>query len=316
MQRDVAGHKEYYVRMRKEYDKITIYENMFNRLKEQQKEFKTLKKNFKKIVDKFFTVVFPNYKSQDNGAEDKKRQIRKKVNINRHMRKRTNKSGMDPPEEVPSPNSPQIDLLYDPELQQILEERIEYYEQDSTVHLLQLSYFQILNFLEQIIETELYILEGTGFGVAQQENTDLLAFHGKTIQARTMIKEQQQILKFLRLERFYLFLYWTHSAALAPSLALSERDFIYKRCIGSLKRLRQFVYSVNYLVMSKKRVQLLQAYQNIRSFLMNTVQMMIDNLQSMAQGGGESKHMVLLKTLYGMADEMLSKNFLEDKKTN
>jgi hypothetical protein len=30
----------------------------------------------------------------------------------------------------------------------------------------------------------------------------------------------------------------------------------------------------------------------------------------------EPKHLTLLKTLYGMTDEMLSKNFLEDKKTN
>ena len=30
----------------------------------------------------------------------------------------------------------------------------------------------------------------------------------------------------------------------------------------------------------------------------------------------DPKHIILLKTLYGMCDEMLSKNFLEDKKTN
>ena len=30
----------------------------------------------------------------------------------------------------------------------------------------------------------------------------------------------------------------------------------------------------------------------------------------------EPKHVFILKTLYGMVDEMLSKNFLEDKRTN
>ena len=30
----------------------------------------------------------------------------------------------------------------------------------------------------------------------------------------------------------------------------------------------------------------------------------------------DPKHIILLKTLYGMVDEMLSKNFLEDKRTN
>lgn len=64
-----------------------------------------------------------------------------------------------------------------------------------------------------------------------------------------------------------------------------------------------------------------QCYGNIRTFLMDTIEMMIDNLTSF-QGGaqkpnqGEAKHIILLKTIYGMVDEMLSKNFLEDKKTN
>jgi hypothetical protein len=30
----------------------------------------------------------------------------------------------------------------------------------------------------------------------------------------------------------------------------------------------------------------------------------------------DPKHIILLKTLYGMAEEMLCKNFLEDKRTN
>jgi hypothetical protein len=58
--------------------------------------------------------------------------------------------------------------------------------------------------------------------------------------------------------------------------------------------------------------------------------MMIDNLSSIhairaAQEAenptskynmSEPKHIFILKTLYGMVDEMLSKNFLEDKRTN
>lgn len=59
--------------------------------------------------------------------------------------------------------------------------------------------------------------------------------------------------------------------------------------------------------------------------MMNSIQMMIENLQSIQAAKaanearamiGDPKHIVLLKTLYGMADEMLSKNFLEDKRTN
>ena len=47
--------------MRKEYDKITIYENIFNRTKERQKEYKDLKRNIKKIVEKFFFPMFPTH---------------------------------------------------------------------------------------------------------------------------------------------------------------------------------------------------------------------------------------------------------------
>lgn len=59
--------------------------------------------------------------------------------------------------------------------------------------------------------------------------------------------------------------------------------------------------------------------------MMNSIQMMIENLQSIQAAKaandarmmiGDPKHITLLKTLYGMADEMLSKNFLEDKRTN
>ncbi len=58
--------------------------------------------------------------------------------------------------------------------------------------------------------------------------------------------------------------------------------------------------------------------------------MMIDNLSSIhairvaeetenptsKYNMSEPKHIFILKTLYGMVDEMLSKNFLEDKRTN
>jgi hypothetical protein len=56
--------------------------------------------------------------------------------------------------------------------------------------------------------------------------------------------------------------------------------------------------------------------------------MMIDNLaltshpaavkpaQEIVGKQSDPKHVLLLKTLYGMCEEMLSKNFLEDKRTN
>jgi hypothetical protein len=58
--------------------------------------------------------------------------------------------------------------------------------------------------------------------------------------------------------------------------------------------------------------------------------MMIDNLSSIhalkvaeeaenptsRYNMSEPRHIFILKTLFGMVDEMLSKNFLEDKKTN
>lgn len=72
-----------------------------------------------------------------------------------------------------------------------MEERLELFEDDATVHLLQLSYLQILNFLEKIIETELSILEGT----AHPPSQDPLAVHGAAIQARAIMEEQRQILK-------------------------------------------------------------------------------------------------------------------------
>jgi hypothetical protein len=66
-----------------------------------------------------------------------------------------------------------------------------------------------------------------------------------------------------------------------------------------------------------------QCYSNLRTFLLNTLSMMIDHLQqahTLATEPGrqvsDPKHLLLLKTLYGMSEEMLSKNFLEDKRTN
>ena len=54
--------------------------------------------------------------------------------------------------------------------------------------MLQISYMQILNFIEKILETELYILEGTGFGwqidtpiTNNNGQKDLLSMHGQNI---------------------------------------------------------------------------------------------------------------------------------------
>ena len=74
------------------------------------------------------------------------------------------------------------------------------------------------------------------------------------------------------------------------------------------------IYSMNYLVMEKKRHQLAGCYENIRTFLKETCAMLIDKLSE--RKGFPNKHLLLLKTLYGMADEMLNKNFLEEKKSN
>ena len=64
------------------------------------------------------------------------------------------------------------ELIYRPEFSKFIEERIELYIDDAAIHMLQISYLQILNFLEKIIETELYILEGTGFGYAQNYDSN------------------------------------------------------------------------------------------------------------------------------------------------
>ena len=67
------------------------------------------------------------------------------------------------------------------------------------------------------------------------------------------MKEQRQIIKFLRLEKWQMFLFWTYSSMLSKLVvpAIKEADFLYKRCNSGLKRLRQFIYSLNYLVNNK-----------------------------------------------------------------
>jgi hypothetical protein len=61
-------------------------------------------------------------------------------------------------------------------------------------------------------------MQGTGFGDYQHhshyQGNDLAA-HGSTIQARAILKEQRSIVKFLRLERFQMFLYLTYSSMLS-----------------------------------------------------------------------------------------------------
>ena len=151
-----------------------------------------------------------------------------------------------------------LPLVYDQEFQQILEERIEFFQADVTVSSLQISLMQILNFLEKIIETELYILEGTSSGGLDAHKLDPLVFHGKVIEMKAVLKEQKEILKFIRVERLYNFLFWNYAALLSQGMQppIKERDFVYKRCIASLKRLRQLLYSLNYLLTNKKRVQM------------------------------------------------------------
>ncbi len=52
------------------------------------------------------------------------------------------------------------------------------------------------------------------------------------------MKEQRQILKFIRIERLYLFFFWTYSNMLSKAAKVKERVFLYKRCVACLKRLR------------------------------------------------------------------------------
>jgi hypothetical protein len=56
------------------------------------------------------------------------------------------------------------EVIYRREVQRFVASHIELYEDDQEIHILQISYLQILNFFEKIVETELYIMEGTGFG--------------------------------------------------------------------------------------------------------------------------------------------------------
>jgi hypothetical protein len=75
-------------------------------------------------------------------------------------------------------------------------------------------------------------------------------------------------------------------------------------------------------------VDLIQCYSNVRNFLLTTCSIMIESLTPLALSHVKSKeklnpnfivepkHILLLKTLYGMSDEMLTKNFIEEKKTN
>ncbi len=43
LHRDIIGKKEFYLKVRKEYDRITIYENVLSVQKDQKKEYKDLR---------------------------------------------------------------------------------------------------------------------------------------------------------------------------------------------------------------------------------------------------------------------------------
>ncbi len=69
-----------------------------------------------------------------------------------------------------------------------------------------------------MLETELYILEGTSVGGLEHKKLDALAYHGKVIEFKAMLKELKDILKFIRTEKFYLFLFWNYAKSLAAGL--------------------------------------------------------------------------------------------------
>ena len=149
---------------------------MYNRPKEAEQDFKGVKRRFKSLAEQLFAPLFPGYK--EHAIEQ--RQLKIKLKIKR-------KHGKDNQQ----PRSFEEDLfevIYRPQVQKFIQEHIELYEDDQEIHILQISYLQILNFLEKILETELYILEGTGFGWQLDPGTgnihgqkDLLSIHGQNI---------------------------------------------------------------------------------------------------------------------------------------
>lgn len=65
--------------MRKEYDRITIHENLFNRQPEQIIDYKKLKNKINKIVENNFQAVFPGAK--ERAIAGKKLRAKNKSNV-------------------------------------------------------------------------------------------------------------------------------------------------------------------------------------------------------------------------------------------
>jgi len=53
--------------------------------------------------------------------------------------------------------------LYESEVQSLFIEKFHFQVEDFAVNLMQITIVSVLNYLEKIIETEIYILEGTAF---------------------------------------------------------------------------------------------------------------------------------------------------------
>jgi hypothetical protein len=62
--------------------------------------------------------------------------------------------------------------VYQREFQRFIEANIEVSKDDAAINILQISYIQILKFIEKILETELYIMEGTGYGFNNYSSND------------------------------------------------------------------------------------------------------------------------------------------------
>ena len=57
--KDVQAQKEFYLKVRKEYDRITIYENVMSTAQnEQKKDYKALRQNLELLAEKFFVSAF------------------------------------------------------------------------------------------------------------------------------------------------------------------------------------------------------------------------------------------------------------------
>lgn len=107
----------------------------------------------------------------------------------------------------------------------------------------------------------------------------------------------------------FCFFYWTFADDLYQD---GSGPSIYRCGIGALKRFKQLINHLNHLLMSLDFGPLLkECGAQTSQFLKDCCRILITRLGKCPEVA--PKHITLFKTLYGMADEMLSVNF-EDLK--